>query len=329
MFKTFRAVIIAGTLLAGTVFGSDVRPGHTFSIVALDKATGEIGVAVQSHWFSVGSSVPWAEAGVGAVATQSFIDPSYGALGLDLMRAGKSAAETLAALLKADANAASRQVGMVDAKGRTAAHTGAACIAEAGQAGGEGFTCQANMMLKSTVWEAMAKAYQSTPGELVDRLVAALEAAQREGGDIRGRQSAAIIVVRGQSTGLPWKDRLYDLRVEDHPDPIVEIKRLVRLAKAYNHMNKGDEWLTAGKTAEAMAEYSTGMRIYPDNPEMIFWPAVTLAATGKVGDSLPLFRKVFAVDPHWAELLRRLPAAGQFPKDEALMKRILAEVPKK
>ena len=329
MKKPLFTAFVMGMIAAGNSFAAEIRPGHTFSIVALDKATGEIGVAVQSHWFSVGSSVPWAEAGVGAVATQSFIDPSYGVLGLDLMRAGKSASETLAALLKADANAASRQVGMVDAQGRTASHTGAACIAEAGQAGGEGFTCQANMMMKNTVWNAMAKAYQSTPGELVDRLVAALEAAQREGGDIRGRQSAAIIVVRGRSTGMAWKDRLYDLRVEDHADPIGEIKRLVRLNKAYNHMNTGDEWLTAGKTAEAMAEYTAGMRIYPDNPEMIFWPAVTLAATGKVGDSLPLFRKVFAVDPNWAELLRRLPAAGQFPKDEVLMKRILAEAPKR
>jgi uncharacterized Ntn-hydrolase superfamily protein len=329
MKKRSSAALIVGIVLAGAAFGSDVRPGHTFSIVALDKATGELGVAVQSHWFSVGSSVPWAEAGVGAVATQSFIDPSYGALGLDLMRAGKSAPETLAALLKADANPASRQVGMVDAYGRTAAHTGLACIAEAGQAGGDGFTCQANMMLKNTVWKAMAKAYQSAPGELVDRLVAALEAAQKEGGDIRGRQSAAIIVVRGRSAGVAWKDRIYDLRVEDHPDPITEIKRLVRLNKAYNHMNKGDEWLTAGKTAEAMAEYTEGMRIYPDNPEMIFWPAVTLAATGKVGDSLPLFKRVFAADPNWAELLRRLPAAGQFPKDEALLRTILALAPKK
>jgi uncharacterized Ntn-hydrolase superfamily protein len=320
---------LAVLLLAGTLSASTIRPGHTFSIVAFDRKTGELGVAVQSHWFSVGSSVPWAESGVGAVATQSFIDPSYGALGLELMRAGKGASEALAGLLKADASAASRQVGMVDARGRAAAHTGASCIAEAGQMVGDGFSCQANMMLKNTVWSAMAEAYRSAPGELVDRLVAALEAAQREGGDIRGRQSAAVIVVRGKSSGVPWKDRLYDLRVEDHPEPIAEIKRLVRLNKAYNHMNKGDEWLTAGRTAEAMAEYTEGMRIYPDNPEMIFWPAVTLASTGQVADSLPLFRRVFSVDPNWAELLRRLPAAGQFPKDEALLRRILKEVPKK
>jgi uncharacterized Ntn-hydrolase superfamily protein len=317
-------------LLASPALAGPVRPAHTFSIVALDKATGELGVAVQSHWFSVGSSVPWAESGVGAVATQSFIDPSYGALGLELMRAGKSAPETLAALLKADRNESARQVGMVDAAGRAAAHTGSTCIAEAGQFIGDGFSCQANMMLKNTVWKAMAAAFQAAKGELVDRLVAALEAAQKEGGDIRGRQSAAIIVVKGRSSGVWWKDRVYDLRVEDNPDPIGEIKRLVRLNKAYNHMNRGDEFLTADKTREAMAEYTKGMEIYPDNPEMIFWPAVTLASTGQVEQSLPLFKKVFAADVRWAELLRRLPAAGQFPKDEKLLKRILAEtLPKK
>lgn len=308
---------------------SDIRPAHTFSIVAFDKKTGELGVAVQSHWFSVGSLVPWAESGVGAVATQSFVEASYGPLGLDMMRAGKTAPEALAGLLKADAHEAVRQVGMVDAAGRAAAHTGKNCIAEAGQYVGDGFACQANMMLQPTVWKAMAQAYQSSAGELVDRLVAALEAAQREGGDIRGRQSAAIIVVRGKSSGVWWKDRLVDLRVEDHPDPIGEIKRLVRLNKAYNHMNQGDAYLTEGKTAEAMKEYTQGMAIYPDNPEMIFWPAVTLASTGKVEDSLPLFRQVFAKDPHWMELLRRLPAVGQFPKDGKLLQKILAVGPKK
>jgi uncharacterized Ntn-hydrolase superfamily protein len=306
-----------------------VRPVHTYSIVAVDKATGELGAAVQSHWFSVGALVPWVEAGVGAVCTQSFVEASYGPLGLELMRAGRTAEEALAGLLRADKNEAVRQVGMVDAAGRVAAHTGRNCIAEAGHCLGDGFSCQANMMLRNTVWKAMARAFESAKGELADRLLAALEAAQGEGGDIRGRQSAAIIVVRGKTAGVWWKDRIYDLRVEDHVQPLVELRRLIRLNKAYNRMNAGDELLTEGKTAEAMAEYTRGMEIYPDNPEMIFWPAVTLASTGKVEDSLPLFRKVFAVDKNWAELLRRLPAAGQFPKDRKLLDRILALVPKK
>jgi uncharacterized Ntn-hydrolase superfamily protein len=306
-----------------------LRPAHTYSIVALDKTTGELGAAVQSHWFSVGALVPWVEAGVGAVCTQSFVEASYGPLGLDLMRAGRTAEEALAGLLRADKNEAVRQVGMVDAAGRAAAHTGTSCIAAAGHLVGDGFACQANMMLKETVWKAMAKAFTSTRGELVDRLLAALEAAEAEGGDIRGRQSAAVVVVRGKSTGRPWKDRVHDLRVEDHSQPLVELRRLVKLSKAYNHMNEGDDLLTAGKTDEAMKAYTRGMEVYPDNPEMVFWPAVTLASTGKVEASLPLFRKAFAVDSNWAELLRRLPAAGQFPKDRKLLDRILALVPKK
>jgi len=156
-----------------------------------------------------------------------------------------------------------------------------------------------------------------------------LEAAEKEGGDIRGRQSAAIIVVRGKPSGVSWKDRIYDLRVEDHDRPVTELRRLIKLNKAYNHMNAGDDLLTGGKTAEAMREYTLGMEIYPDNPEMIFWPAVTLASTGKVEQSLPLFQRVFAIDPNWAELLRRLPAVGQFPKDEKLLARILALAPPK
>ncbi len=304
-----------------------VRPAHTYSIVARDKTTGDIGVAVQSHWFSVGSLVPWAEAGVGAVATQSFVEASYGPLGLEMMRAGRTAPEALAGLLRADKDEAVRQVGMIDAAGRAASHTGSKCIAAAGHFVGDGFACQANMMLKPTVWKAMAEAFESTPGELADRLLAALEAAQREGGDIRGRQAAGLIVVKGKASGAPWKDRIYDLRVEDHPDPVGEMRRLLRTAKAYNHMNEGDAHLTAGRTAEALREYSLGLDIYPDNPEMLFWPAVTMASTGKVESSLPLFRRVFALDPNWMELLRRLPAVGQFPDDPALLKRILAEGP--
>jgi len=203
------------------------RPAHTYSIVALDKTTGELGVAVQSHWFSVGALVPWAESGVGAVATQSFVEPSYGPLGLELMKVGKSAEEALAALLRADKNETVRQVAMVDARGKAAAHTGKSCIAEAGHYVGDGFSCQANMMLKSTVWKAMAQAFETAKGELADRLIAALEAAEKEGGDIRGRQSAAIIVVKGKSSGVWWKDRIYDLRVEDHLAPVPELKRLL------------------------------------------------------------------------------------------------------
>ncbi len=326
-YKIFIGMILLAISFA--LAGESSRPAHTYSIVAFDKKTGELGVAVQSHWFSVGSIVPWVESGVGAIATQSFVEVSYGPLGLELMRAGKSAEEALSALLKADKSESVRQVAMVDAQGRVAVHTGKKCIPEAGHSLGDGFSCQANLMLKNTVWKAMAQAYQSAEGELVDRLIAALEAAEREGGDIRGKQSAAVIVVRGKSSGVWWKDRIYDLRVEDYPDPVGELKRLVTLNKAYNYMNRGDELLTENKVEEAMKSYTTAMEMYPENVEMIFWPAVTMAASGKVKQSLPLFKKAFAIDSNWALLVSRLPKVGQLPQDKNLIKKILSVTPKK
>ncbi|OGD12656.1 MAG: Zn-dependent protease [Candidatus Aminicenantes bacterium RBG_13_62_12] len=316
---------------AGGLFPADgpCRPVHTYSIVAYDPATGELGAAVQSHWFSVGLLVPWVEAGVGAVATQSFVEASYGPLGLELMRAGKTAPAALAGLLKSDSHEDVRQVAFIDASGLAAAHTGRNCIPEAGHVVGANFSCQANLMLRDTVWAAMAEAYQKTSGELVDRLLAALEAAESQGGDIRGRQSAAVIVVAGKSSGVWWKDRLFDLRVEDHPDPVAELKRLVHLAKAYRHMNRGDDLLTEDKAEEAMKAYSRAMSMVPDNAEMIFWPAVTMASIGRLEESLPLFKRVFALDPNWALLVPRLPGVGQLPQDEELIRKILSVAPKK
>jgi uncharacterized Ntn-hydrolase superfamily protein len=317
-------------LLAAFVLAAGkIRPVSTYSIVAFDKETGQLGVAVQSHWFSVGANVPWVESGIGAIATQSFVEVSYGPLGLELLRAGKSPEEALNGLVSADKDRDVRQVAMVDSKGRVAAHTGKNCIPEAGHFIGDGFTCQANLMLKNTVWDAMAKSFMETKGELADRLVAALEAAEKEGGDIRGKQSAALIVVRGESSGVWWKDRLFDLRIEDHPTPVQELKRLLSLNKAYNHMNLGDEYLTEEKIEEAMKAYTKAMEMYPENAEMIFWPAVTLAASGNVEKSLPLFKKVFAMDANWAILLPRLPKVGQLPDDESLIRKILSVAPGK
>ncbi len=330
MRKTIIGIACLSFLFMTAGADSDrLRPASTYSIVAFDQSTGQLGVAVQSHWFSVGALVPWAEAGVGAVATQSFVEVSYGPLGLELMRIGKSPEEALKALVAADKSQAVRQVAMVDAQGRTAAHTGSGCIPAAGHLIGDGFACQANLMLKDTVWRAMGEAFRNTEGELADRLVAALEAAQAEGGDIRGKQSAALLVVRGQSSGVPWRDRIYDLRIEDHPTPVLELKRLLRLNKAYHHMNQGDEYLTENRIEDAMLAYTRAMQMYPDNAEMIFWPAVTLAASGQVEKSLPLFKKVFAIDDNWAVLLPRLPKVGQLPDDEALIRKILSVAPPK
>ncbi len=300
------------------------RPVATYSIVARDPATGELGVAVQSHWFSVGSVVPWAEAGVGAVATQSFIDPSYGPLGLALMRAGRSAPEALEGLLKADPHPEVRQVAMIDAQGRVAAHTGASAIPAAGDRTGENYSVQANLMEKATVWPAMARAFESAKGDLAERLMAALEAAQAEGGDVRGRQSAAILVVSGEPTGRPWEDRIFDLRVEDSPQPLEELRRVLNLARAYRDMNAGDEALTRNDVPGAVEHYRAAMERVPDNAEMTYWTAVTLASTDQVDGALPLFEKAFAAGSNWAVLTPRLVVAGQFPKDPALLRRVLS-----
>ena len=300
------------------------RPVHTYSIVARDPATGELGVAVQSHWFSVGPIVAWAEAGVGAIATQSFVDPSYGKLGLDLMRAGKSAPDTLKALLAGDEGREVRQVAMIDSQGRVEAWTGKNDIQAAGHIVGKNYSVQANLMLNEKVWPAMSAAFENAKGDLAERMLAALDAAQAAGGDIRGKQSAALIVVTGKPTGQAWKDRVFDLRVDDSSDPLGELRRLVKLQRAYNHMNAGDLAVEHKDNEGALREYSAAEKLVPDNAEMIYWHAVALVNMGKVDESLPLFRKVFAMDPNWATLTPRLPKSGLLPNDPKIIERILA-----
>jgi uncharacterized Ntn-hydrolase superfamily protein len=301
-----------------------LRPVHTFSIVARDPTTGELGVAVQSHWFSVGTTVPWAEAGVGAIATQSFVDPSYGRLGLELMRLGRSAPDALKALLAGDEGRDVRQVAMIDAQGRVDAWTGKNDIQAAGHSVGKDYSVQANLMANDKVWPAMAHAFETAKGDLAERMLAALDAAQAEGGDIRGRQSAAIIIVSGKPTGKAWQDRVFDLRVDDSPEPLKELRRLVTLQRAYNHMNAGDLAVEKKDNEGALREYSAAEKLVPDNAEMIYWHAVALVNMKRVEDALPLFRRAFAIDSNWAVLTPRLVKAGLLPNDEKLIERILA-----
>lgn len=301
-----------------------LRPVHTFSIVARDPATGELGVAVQSHWFSVGPIVPWAEAGVGAVATQSFVDPSYGKLGLDLMRSGRTAPEALKGLLAADEGREVRQVAMIDAQGRVDSWTGKNDIQAAGHHVGKDYSVQANLMLNDKVWPAMAAAFEATKGDLAERMLAALDAAQAAGGDIRGRQSAALIVVTGKPTGQSWKDRVFDLRVDDSAEPLQELRRLVKLQRAYNHMNAGDLAVEKKDNEGALREYGAAETLVPDNAEMIYWHAVALVNMGRVDESLPLFKRVFAMDRNWLELTPRLPKSGLLPDDPKIIQRIVS-----
>jgi uncharacterized Ntn-hydrolase superfamily protein len=303
------------------------RPVATYSIVARDPKTGEMGVAVQSHWFSVGSVVSWAEAGVGAVATQSLVDPAYGPLGLELMRTGRTAPDALRSLLAGDDGRAVRQVAMIDAAGRVAAHTGPRCIADAGHVldADNQFTVQANLMANDKIWPAMASAFRESPGDLADRMVAALEAAQEAGGDIRGRQSAALLIVSAKPTGRSWEDRRFDLRVEDHAQPVQELKRLVRLQRAYLHMNAGDAAIEHGDFAEASRQYAAAEKLAPQIVEIPFWHAVTLTASGKVDEALPIFRRVFAREAVWADLVPKLVPSGILPDDPELLEKIEAQ----
>jgi uncharacterized Ntn-hydrolase superfamily protein len=287
----------------------------TYSIVARDPETGEMGVAVQSHWFSVGSVVTWAEAGVGVVATQAFAEPSYGPLGLALMRGGKSSREALDALVAVDGQADRRQVGMIDPGGGVAVHTGGACLAEAGHRAGDGYSCQANMMLRDTVPDAMAEAFEGAEGDLTDRLLAALAAAEAEGGDIRGRQSAALYVVKGEATGNPFTDRMIELRVEDDPEPLDELRRLVGIKRAYDRMNEGDAFLAKGDIEAASACYESAQSAVPDNVEFSFWRGVMLANLGHIEAARGYLRRTQGAPGEWAELLRRLPAAGLLDSD--------------
>jgi len=299
------------------------RLAHTYSIVARDPATGEMGVAVQSHWFSVGSIVTWGEAGVGVVATQSFVDPSYGPLGLALMKAGRTAGQALEALKGADPRPEVRQVAMLDVNGNVAAHTGAKCIPAAGHIVGENFSVQANLMLSDKVWPAMAEAFRNTQGPLAERLLAALEAAESVGGDIRGKQSAAVLIVKGKSTGQPWADRVMELRVEDHPEPLRELKRLMRIHRAYEHMNQGDLAIERGDHGRARREYGAAESMFPENLEMKFWHAVALLNAGQIQESLPLFRDIFARARNWAALLPRLAKVDVLKTDATTLQEIL------
>jgi len=309
------------------------RPVSTYSIVARDGATGRFGVAVQSHWFSVGSVVPWAEAGVGAIATQSLVEVSYGPAGLDLLRAGKSAEEALAALTSVDQGAQYRQVAIVDREGGVAVHTGELCIAHAGHHtatldDGTSYSVQANLMGRPTVPEAMAAAFEEAKGPLADRLLQALEAAEAEGGDIRGRQSAAVTVVEAQSTGRPWTDTVVDLRIEDHPEPIKELRRLYRLHRAYERMNAGDVAMEHGDVEQALVEYGAALQLVPGHPEMAFWTGVSLAGAGRIDDALPYFATAFADrEGDWREVVQRLPASDLLPADEDMIEKILSVQP--
>jgi len=295
----------------------------TYSIVALDPDTGELGVAVQSRWFSVGSVVPWLEPGVGAVATQSFVEVAHGFNGLRLMREGRSPEEALTEMLSGDAHASMRQLGVVDATGRSAAHTGSGCIRYASDVTAPGVSAQANMMERSTVPAAMLAAFGATRGDLADRLMAALFAAEGEGGDVRGRQSAALVVVPGPDADgtppRPWA-RTFDLHVEDHRTPLDELARVLEVARAYLAIDEAETAFLNGDEETALEARKRSVALAPDDDQVILWSAVNLALAGRIDEARDALARATAVEPRAAEHLRRFAEGGQLPGGEATLR---------
>lgn len=298
---------------------------HTYSIIARDSKTGEMGVGVQSHWFSVGSVVSWGEAGIGVVATQSLVNKSFGLRGLDLLKQGKSPQEVIEILLSDDDGRDVRQVAILDAQGRVATHTGSKCIKQAGHKVGYNFSVQANLMLSDKVWPTMAEAYEKNKSmSLPERIIKSLEAAESVGGDIRGKQSAALLVVAGEPTENKWEDPLINLRVEDHNEPLKELNRLLKIFRAYEHMNNGDLAIEKGDMIKALEEYDAAQKMFPENLEMTYWTAVSLANQNQLDKALVLFKKIFKKDKNWRLLTERLPHSELIKVKDEELKKILS-----
>ena len=284
---------------------------HTYSIVAKDAKTGEMAVGVQSHWFSVGTLVSWGKSGVGVVATQSFVNPSYGPKGIELMESGVSANEVLKKLTDKDEGRDFRQAAMLDVNGSVNAFTGEKCIESAGHFVGENFSVQANMMLNDKVIPVMTKAFQDNSDlPLAERIIKVFEAAESVGGDIRGKQSAALIVVGAEKTSNAWEDKKIDLRVDDNTDPVREIKRLLKVHRAYEYMNRGDLAIEENDMDKALSEYGKAQMLFPDNHEMSFWKAIALLNNGKKEAAKPILKRVFKENSNWEKLIYRLPKSG-------------------
>jgi len=284
---------------------------HTYSIVAKDVKTGEMAVGVQSHWFSVGTLVSWGKSGVGVVATQSFVNPSYGPKGIELMESGVSAKDVLKKLTDQDEGRDFRQAAILDINGSVSAFTGEKCIESAGHFVGDNFSVQANMMLNDKVIPAMKKAFlDNSDLPLAERIIKVFEAAESVGGDIRGKQSAALIVVGAKKTSNVWEDKKIDLRVDDNINPIKEIKRLLKVHRAYEHMNKGDLAIEENDMEKALNEYGKAQVLFPENYEMSFWKAIALLNNGKKEAARPILKRVFKENSNWKKLIYRLPKSG-------------------
>jgi uncharacterized Ntn-hydrolase superfamily protein len=290
----------------------------TYSIVARDTDNGRLGVAAQSCYFALGSVLPWARAGVGAVATQSMVDPGYGPRCLDLLADGLPAPDALDRVRAADEGRDVRQVGLVDAAGRVASFTGALCIDHLSHAAGDGYSAQANMMAGPGVCEAMAEAFEHATGGLANRLVAALVAAEGKGGDARGQMSAAVIVVEGARHDHPWEGVLTDVRVDHHPDPLTELARLVDVAEAYHLCDVAEAALMRGDAGAALSGAEAGLARLPDEGNLRLSYIAALVGVGRTDDAAREVQALVAERPSWEGILRAITERGLVPLPEGL-----------
>lgn len=322
----FLVLILFGSNIKAQVYSKNEPFAHTFSIVAKDTVTGDMAVGVQSHWFSVGSIVSWAKSGVGVIATQSFVNPAFGPDGLALIGKGKTAKEALNILIKDDEGRDFRQLAILDAKGRVFTYTGSKCVASANHIIGKNFSVQANMMLNDNVVPAMANAFEENANlPLPERVVKVMQAAQIAGGDIRGKQSAVLLVVSDKPVEHEWMDKKIDLRVDDHSDPLPELERLLKVHRAYEHMNNGDFAVEHNNMDLALKEYGIAESMFPDNLEMKYWKAIALANNGLLNEALPIFKYVFNIDNNWFELTKRLPKSGLLNVSDEDLSKILSK----
>ncbi|MEX0659608.1 MAG: DUF1028 domain-containing protein [Egibacteraceae bacterium] len=291
----------------------------TYSIIARDAETGEMGIACQSQAFAVGSSVPWALPGYGVIATQSMGEPMYGELGLDGLRAGLTASEALTALRSVDPHPERRQVAMIDGRGVADVYTGEACIPAAGHCIGDQCVALANMVAAEWVWQAMAAAFEATSGPLAARLMTGLHAAEEAGGDFRGRRSAAVLVVRAHRTGRPWRDQVVDLRVDDAEDPLAELDRLVDSNERYHQVVTAFERALDGDP-EGGAALLDGLDTEdPDaEPDLLMWRGTVLALAHREDEAAALFASLDRVAPQFVEAARRLAPSGLLPAPDLL-----------
>ncbi len=320
--KLFLASLLLFNLtISAQIYKTNEPFAHTYSIVARDSATGQMAVGVQSHWFGVGTLVAWGESGVGVVATQSFVNKSFGIRGLAHLKNGLTAQQALDSLLATDNAKEVRQVAIIDGTGNVASHTGKSCIDYATHIQGKNYSVQSNMMLNSNVSIAMSKAFEKSANEpLAERVLQALKAAEAAGGDIRGSQSAAIIVVGGTKSNEPWNDKIVDLRIDDHAQPIKEMERLLKVHRAYEHMNNGDLYIEQNKMDSAKIAYQAAQKMFPKNEEMQYWYGITLANNNKINEAKAVLRKVYDKNKNWIELTKRLPKVGMLTVSSADLK---------